>query len=383
MPLLHWVESGEAKVAQWRSEQDALPARRVVVADDRFTADDAYGLACQGTGILWRGDFQNARQLLIAMGRRADRGQSKVNRGPPSVALPVGAELFHRIRQARAQRARTLGALLIPLDADYRIPLPRAPDVRAACAEVYGPATGASVVSLRSLLGVIGAHEWRVKGIEVRALNARIHPHYGVFAPIRQEYVDLVASAPLPALTTEGSLAFDVGTGTGVLAAVLAARGVEAVLATDRDPRAVGCARENLERLGFAHRVEVAEIDLFPPGRAALAVCNPPWIPARPSSPIEQGVYDPESVMLRGFLNGLSGHLERAGEGWLILSDLAERLGLRTRAELIEAFERAGLQIVDRLDTHPTHPKASDPSDPLHAARAAEVISLWRLAARN
>jgi hypothetical protein len=65
----------------------------------------------------------------------------------------------------------------------------------------------------------------------------------------------------------------------------------------------------------------------------------------------------------------------------LILSDFAEHLGLRTRAELLAAFERGGLQVVGRIDVKPRHPKAVDASDPLHAARAAEVTSLWRLAA--
>jgi len=37
---------------------------------------------------------------------------------------------------------------------------------------------------------------------------------------------------------------------------------------------------------------------------------------------------------------------------------------------------------VDRMDVRPSHPKASDVEDPLHAARAAEVTSLWRLAVR-
>jgi hypothetical protein len=96
------------------------------------------------------------------------------------------------------QRARTLGMLLLPFDDDYRIPLRRAPDVQQACSEAYGPAAGPFVASLRELLGVIGAHEWRKKGVDVPALGARIHPHYGVFAPVRGEYVDLVAKAPLP-----------------------------------------------------------------------------------------------------------------------------------------------------------------------------------------
>ena len=36
-------------------------------------------------------------------------------------------------------------------------------------------------------------------------------------------------------------------------------------------------------------------------------------------------------------------------------------------------------QVLSRADVRPTHPRANDPGDPLHAARAAEVTSLWRL----
>jgi Ribosomal protein L11 methyltransferase (PrmA) len=381
-PVVHWTEGGQACSARWRSESGAPPARHVIVADDHITADDAYGLACQGTALLWRGDFQNARQMLLALATRADRPPRKQERSSASSMPRSPAEAFHLYRQARAQRARTLSALLMPLDEDYGIPLRRAPDIRQACAEAYGPAAGPSVASLRALLGLIGAHEWRTKGIQIAAIGGRIHPHYGVFAPIRSEYVELVATAPLPASSSLPSLAFDIGTGTGVLAAVLARRGLKRVVATDCDPRAVACACENLETLGFAEQVEVMQANLFPKGRASLVVCNPPWVPARPSSPIERGIYDPESRMLRGFLGALPAHLEPGGEGWMILSDLAEHLGLRPRAELLAAFHAAGLTVVDRTDARPRHPRASDATDPLHAARAAEMTSLWRLAVR-
>jgi methylase of polypeptide subunit release factors len=178
-------------------------------------------------------------------------------------------------------------------------------------------------------------------------------------------------------------VAFDIGTGTGVLAAALARRGLGRVIATDLDPRALVCARENLERLGLSAQVDVVQADLFPDGRATLVVCNPPWVPARPSSPIERGIYDPESQMLRRFVAELPAHLESGGEGWLILSDLAEHLGLRQRSQLLAAFDAAGLKVIDRIDVRPTHPRASDKTDPLHAARAAEVTSLWRLAVRQ
>jgi len=275
-----------------------------------------------------------------------------------------------------------LNALLVPLNDDYSIPLGRAPDIRQACVEAFGPAETASVAPLRALLGVIGAHEWRAKGIEIPEAGGRIHPHFGVFAPIRREYVDLVSTTPLPGVCVSSSVAFDIGTGTGVLAAVLARRGVGRVVATDLDPRALDCARENVRQLGLADRIDVVAADLFPAGRAALVVCNPPWIPARPSSPMESGIYDPESRMLRGFLRGLPEHLEPGGEGWLILSDLAEHLGLRSRAQLLEEFEAAGLRLVGRDEVPPRHPRAADTTDPLHLARAAESTSLWRLASR-
>jgi SAM-dependent methyltransferase len=377
LPVIHWTESGGPRSALWRSESGVLPPRRVVIADDTINADAAYDLACSGTAILWRGDFNNARQLLQALSRRLDRRPRRKERKAPT-PIPSLTEAFHLQRQRQALRAHILGMLLVTLDGDYRVPLPRAPDIRQACLEAYGPGGQASVVSLRGLLGVIGAHEWRRKGMPIPALNDRIHPHYGVFFPVRGEYVALAAEAPLPS----EKLAFDIGTGTGVLAAVLAHRGVARVVATDRDARALACANENIARLGLSGQVEVVHADLFPDGRAPLIVCNPPWIPARPSSPLEHSVYDLESRMLMGFLTGLAAHLEPGGEGWLILSDFAERLGLRTRDRLIAAIEAAGLGVAGRLDAHPHHPKARDVTDPLHAARAAEIVSLWRLSAR-
>jgi methylase of polypeptide subunit release factors len=376
MTHLHWTEAGETRSALWHSASTTSPPKRIIVADDTMTADAAIRLASEGTALLWRGDFQNARQLLQAMARRMDKQQDKKARKPHPVASIT--EAFHLHRQAQSQRARILGMVLLQFDADYTISLRRAPDVKQACEEAWGPWREPFLASLRELQGVIGAHEWRKKGVEVAALGARIHPYYGVFSPVRGEYVELVMQAPLPSR----ELAFDIGVGTGVLSAVLARRGVKRVIATDQDERALACARENIARLGFDRIVDVQQADLFPAGRAPLVVCNPPWVPARPSSAIEYAVYDPDSRMLRGFLDGLAAHLEQDGEGWLILSDIAEHLGLRSRDELLAWIEAAGLKVIDRLDARPLHPKAFDASDPLHAARSKEITSLWRLAAR-
>ena len=393
-PTIHWTEAGKSYAALWRSERGAPPPKRVIVVDDTTPADAAYRLACEGTALLWRGDFHNATQLLQALVRRIDRTPARKQRSIKKASAQTlsPADIFHRHRQDQARRARVLGLLLLPFNADYSIELRRAPDARQACAEAWGPvsadaAAGASVASLRDLLGMISAHEWRKKGVEIPELgdapNNRIHPHYGVFSPLRGEYVSLVATTTLPLTGQTRFVAFDIGTGSGVLAAVLARRHIEQVVATDHDPRALACARDNLERLGLTRQVQVVRADLFPEGRASLVVCNPPWLPARPASPIDSAVYDEDSRMLLGFLNGLAAHLVPSGEGWLILSDFAEHLGLRSRVDLLAAFATAGLKVVGRIDAKPRHPKASDAGDPLHFARAAEVTSLWRLAANE
>ena len=395
-PRIEWTEAEQPCSARWRSERGAPAPRKVLLADDTTTADSAYRLACEGTSLLWRGDFHNARQLLLALERRIDHVPRRKSRASAATAASVSTAApldsapgaaFHRHRQAQSQRARVLAQVLVPLDADCSIPLRRAPDVRLACAQAWGPAGDEpSVVSLRELLGVVSAFEWRKKGVPFVALGPapdnRIHPHYGVFSPVRGEYVDLVAHTALPAGAE--ALAFDIGTGTGVLAAVLAKRGVQRVVATEVDARARACAAENFERLEVSTQVALVATDLFPEGpdpRAALIVCNPPWLPARAGSPIERAVYDEGSRMLLGYLAGLAAHLLPGGEGWLILSDLAEHLGLRTRAELLAAIDRAGLQVLGRVDIRPKHPKAADEADALHAARAKEVTSLWRLGA--
>jgi hypothetical protein len=384
-----WTEAGRTHTAIWRAENGAQPPKRLMVVDDTISADSAYRLACEGTGLLWRGDYQNARQLLLALARRVDAKSVKTRRYAATAANRPASnaehaklliDAFNRHRLSRSQRARTLSMLLIPFDSDFSVPLGRAPEVQTALKEAWGqPTNRPSVASLRELLGIIGAHEWRRKGVEIAALGERIHPHYGVFAPIRSEYVGLVAKAPLP--TPTPVMAFDIGTGTGVLAAVLSNRGISRVIATDMDSRALICARDNLRRLGLQETVSVIAADLFPQGRAPLIVCNPPWLPARPSSPLERAVYDPDSNMLRGFLSGLAAHMEPGGEGWLILSDLAEHLGLRSRETLLSWIAESGLMVRGRIDIKPSHPRISDTTDALHAARAKEVTSLWRLSA--
>ena len=383
--MIHWSEGEHSYSARWHSENGIAPHQKIQIADDTLTADSAYRLACAGTAMLYKGDFQNARQLLQALIRRVDKPSKKSSRvdrlAKEKTKSPL--DIFNLHRLAQSQRARILGMLLIPVNADHSISLRRAPDVVQACLEAYGEQTEPYVISLRELLGLISAHEWRKKGVPVLARDdeeIRIYPHYGVFSPVRGEYIELVLKAPVPIALQKNSVAFDIGVGAGVLSVVLAMRDVQKIVGTDQDMRAIVCAQDNIDRLGLQSRIEILRTNLFPAQKAALIVCNPPWLPARPSSSLEHAVYDHESQMLKGFLSKLKDHLLPGGEGWLILSDLAEHLGLRSRLELLSLIEDAGLKVLGRLDTKPNHPMASNKEDPLYAARSAEITSLWRLA---
>lgn len=378
-PEVLWQEAGQHRQGFWLgSRQAETVPHQILPVDDSLTAEQAYRHATAGTAMLWRGDYHNARQLLQALARRIDKRAQRAQKNKAQVELGA-AEVFYRQRQQQAHRARLLGMLLVELDGDYQCDLRRAPQVQAACEQAFAAAAGDSLlIRLRDLLGVVGAAQWRTRGVPVHALDVHIHPHYGVFAPTRQEYVELLLQAPLP---DRVSCAYDIGVGTGVLSIALAQRGITRIVATDMSAQALACAADNLQRLGLT-QVELQQADVFPQAvePADIIVCNPPWLPGRPGSLLEYAVYDPDSAMLRTVLAGARQHLTAQGQLWLVLSDLAEHLGLRSREQLLQWIEQAGLRVEQRLDTPPTHQRSQDSQDPLHAYRSQEITSLWILA---
>lgn len=367
-PSVTWREDGTDRTAGWRSVNGLNPPGTVILAETGLGPAAAVRHASQGRALLWRGKLDTARRLLSGMRKHWDRK-------PLSPGTDPAAD-FYRHRQHRRNRARVLGLLLIALDEPLLSGLSADTGLRSAVSAAYGEPSLPCLVSVRELLGVMSAHQWQREGVWVAALGNRIHPRYGVFAPTRDEYVDLVAAAPL----SSGATAFDIGTGTGVLAALLAQRGASRVTATDNSPAAVACARDNLRALGLADRVEVLDADLFPPGRADVVLCNPPWLPGTPHSALDAAVFDHGGRMLSGFLAGLTAHLEPGGEGRLVMSDLAERVGLRRPGELAEGFATAGLRVLGRTEVSPRHPGSRASRDPLAQARRDERVSLWRLA---
>jgi methylase of polypeptide subunit release factors len=374
-PAIRWREGSSERTGRWLSP-GAAPHAVLGAAGDATTAAAAVARARRGEALVYAGDYRNARQLLAGMARRLSRPARGDARGQPHSRS--GTEAWSAERERRRVEHEVLGRVLVPVEPGFRVPLARAPDASAALAEALGEAAELpGLLPLRDLLGMIGAHEWRLRGVPVAALGASVHPHYGVYAPIRGEYVDLVARAA-EERSPAGRRALDVGTGTGVLAFVLARAGAT-VVATDVEPRAVACARENAARLGLADRVEVREADLWPDGVFDLVVSNPPWLPGEAHGPLDRAVYDPGGRLLERLVAELPRRLAPGGEAWIVISDLAELLGLRPPDHIAALAAGAGLRVAEVREARPAHPRAHDREDPLHEFRAREVTRLYRL----
>ncbi|HEX2884428.1 MAG TPA: 50S ribosomal protein L11 methyltransferase [Candidatus Limnocylindria bacterium] len=132
--------------------------------------------------------------------------------------------------------------------------------------------------------------------------------------------------ALLQQLTPMPARALDVGSGSGILALAALRLGAERVDALDTDPLAVEATRANAERNGLGDRVT-----------AGLGT-----LPARSAERYPLVLANLVAAVLVELGPRLSAHLEQRGV--LLASGIIEPRA----AEVVEALERAGLQVTDR-----------------------------------
>jgi release factor glutamine methyltransferase len=135
----------------------------------------------------------------------------------------------------------------------------------------------------------------------------------------------------LKGATGSRPLFYDIGTGSGVLAVVLAREFPDArVVATDISAHALSVAKRNAARHGVADRITFVETSFLDglDERADLIVSNPPYVPAlsKPALTPEVRDYEPGVAVFGGDdgMEGLRRVLEDAAGrlvpgGWLIM----------------------------------------------------------------
>lgn len=116
-----------------------------------------------------------------------------------------------------------------------------------------------------------------------------------------------------------GKSVLEIGTGSGILAVVMARHGAKSVVATDISDASVKNAQANAEMLHLKHCIEVRKGDLFQPvqndERFDLIVFHHPFFCDKPSndSHLEMAIMD-DGGLIRRFLTSAKTYLEPEGK---------------------------------------------------------------------
>ena len=231
-------------------------------------------------------------------------------------------------------------------------------------------------VSFSTFNSFIVVSEWNQKGIEIPALGyKRLRPLYQVWSPTYQDYINMLASY-LAAEKLSGQ-ALDIGSGTGVLAFLLAQSGLS-VTALDNHADSVECTRLNAEELDF--KVQVVKGDIAEPldlPQYSVITCNPPWLPTTTEgrNMLMPGLFDEDERMLQGCLRFAGTHLLPDGRLLLVYSDLASLIGLQATNRIEQLCAVNGLRVhavERRRNTRPV-----DSADPFSRLKESSHFLLY------
>ncbi len=165
-------------------------------------------------------------------------------------------------------------------------------------------------------------HWTRVAGLRLYILRGVFDPRIHFTSALLAEYLSR------PGVVRPGSSVLDLGTGSGVLAIAAARSGAGRVIATDVDPQAVLCARQNTYLYALGGHVHVRQGDLFAPVRGEhfnLIVCNPPYFRGTPTTDAERAYYAGEEYQwLDRFAGEARLHVTHGGRVLVVLGDAAD-----------------------------------------------------------
>lgn len=187
-------------------------------------------------------------------------------------------------------------------------------------------------------------HTAHKEAVPVTLSNISLSIHPGVFRPdLSMMGQNLVSKLAI----RSGETVLDLGTGSGFQAILAAGEGAKWVLAVDKQPEAVTCAKQNVDQNGLAQKIEVRESDLFSAITANekfdVILFNFPFPPFEPQSDWQEANFDPGHQLLTRFLCEAKGYLNPDGRIGMCWSDIGDTSYLR---ELVEKNEY-DIQVLD------------------------------------
>jgi release factor glutamine methyltransferase len=256
-------------------------------------------------------------------------------------------------RRAAADRLRAGGFDTPDLDARLIVGHALGLDHAALVAQSARRLSPAETAALEASVARRLAHEpvARILGTrEFWSLPLRVTPAVLVPRPETETVVEAVLGVvdrgrPL--------LVADLGVGSGaILLALLSELPTAFGIGTDRDPAALGVARDNARRLGLGDRAGFVACDFGAAlaGACDVVVSNPPYIPTPDIAALAADVrdYDPRAA-LDGGPDGLSAYRAIAADAARLLAPggwLAVEIGVDQDAAVSELLATRGLAIV-------------------------------------
>ncbi len=230
-------------------------------------------------------------------------------------------ENYSASRDFRADYQQASQNLLAPVAAQ-RLALNKAPDI-GWFAELYADMAD-FLLPFPQVQGLNSAWQWFQKGIEIPVLKRRLFPFYGTYFPTRFGHLELVETW-LQSYNGRRQLAYEIGTGCGVLALQLLQAGFARVKATDNNPNAVESVRRELLRQAPEGELQVTEADLFgtDEDEAELILFNPPWLQGVARSPIDEAIYY-EATLFPRFFQQARARVVATGRVVLLFSNLQQ-----------------------------------------------------------
>jgi len=168
-----------------------------------------------------------------------------------------------------------------------------------------------------------------------------------------------------------------VGTGCGVLALMLCRAGFSTVLATDINPNAIESLSRDLGRMPTRPQITLRRGDLLDgiSEAADLIVFNPPWIPGRIDSPIDQALFYEPGLLARFFAQARE-RLAPQGRIVVVFSSILQLVTPEAPHPIEAELERGALVLVQRLQRR-IKPK---PDRTGRRRRTRERVEVWELA---
>lgn len=228
--------------------------------------------------------------------------------------------------------------------------------------EIFYPDKDHFLITFSDYLGLNGAWQWHVKGIQYPMLKHKIHPFYGAYFPTRHEHLSLFDQ--WLSEQTKPKRLLDIGTGCGVLSFIAYAQGIANVHATDINPNAIHSLHGDLNRLGEAYRqsIRAEENSFFGSFEGTsndLVVFNPPWLPGKVEKTLDEACYFQQGFF-DSFFKALDASCNKGTTIALLFSDYALASGQTSEHPISSAIETHD-HMVDMLD-HISRPVRQSPA---------------------